>query len=103
MLHETQAELGFVTWLTHRFVNGTGVGVWAEQPTAPPSSPNASLAIWVAEVQKMFPSYKYGVNLFMMAYGEHAKCKLHNIQSKELPARAASKVLAMCALATHFP
>ncbi|WIA40520.1 hypothetical protein OEZ86_013868 [Tetradesmus obliquus] len=51
-----------------RFVNGSGASVWADTLSPLPSSFNASLAIWVAELQKMFPNYKYGENLFIMGY-----------------------------------
>ncbi|KAF6258173.1 hypothetical protein COO60DRAFT_1701449 [Scenedesmus sp. NREL 46B-D3] len=50
-----------------RFVNGTGAEVWAEPFTTLASVP-ASLQTWVAEIQNRFPIYKYGVNLFIMAY-----------------------------------
>jgi hypothetical protein len=53
-----------------RFVNGTGASVWAAPFTAAPSGTDSSLATWVVEIQKMFPSYQYGVNLFIMAFGE---------------------------------
>jgi hypothetical protein len=53
-----------------RFVNGTGAGVWTDIVAPFPSGINASLAIWVTELQKIFPQYKYGENLFIMAYGE---------------------------------
>ena len=53
-----------------RFINGSGASVWADTLSPLPSSFNASLAIWVAELQKIFSGYKYGENLFIMGYGE---------------------------------
>jgi hypothetical protein len=44
--------------------------VWAAPFTAAPSINSSALGNVMAETQKMFPAYKYGENLFIMAYGE---------------------------------
>jgi hypothetical protein len=73
-----------------RFVNGTGHEVWAEPFLTVPTDNSTSLPIWVAEIHKMFPTYNYGVNLFIMAYGEQQLQLRHLAGTEHLQLAAAT-------------